>query len=175
MKLFLFFIAHCAVLARGNASYDEDVDVDGLIFTISASATGAQEVPPVDTITVAYLDMEFNPGFLGASYDVSIFRGVAVTQGHLHCGKAGSNGPVLATLFDLAPIEGPDGVDFLAGSAGSAGSGTLTSEDLIPQECGDVNISNLASLYEAILQRLVYVNVHTEANPSGEARGQIFL
>ena len=35
-------------------------------------------------------------------------------------------------------------------------------------------INNIASLYAAILVGKIYLNVHSEANPGGEVRGQIF-
>ena len=39
--------------------------------------------------------------------------------------------------------------------------------------CG-IPVNNIASLYEAILQRRIYLNVHSVANGGGETRGQLF-
>lgn len=142
----------------------------GKSVKVDACAVGAQEVPPVMTETTADLKLEFDGCFSELEYKLEIEQGVNVTQVHLHCGMAGTNGPVIATLYNVAPVPGPGGEDI----DGEAAKGVLVSDDLTALTCGDVEISNIASLYEAILNRQVYVNVHTEANPPGEVRGQIF-
>lgn len=84
------------------------------------------------------------------------------------------NGPVVAVLLNVAPIGGDEGQDF----HGNAANGVV---ELVPNEdgfetneaCG-VPVNNAASLYEAILQRRIYLNVHSDANPPGETRGQLF-
>ena len=57
--------------------------------------------------------------------------------------------------------------DILKASVGSGDSGF---EDI--EACG-VIINKIVSLYESVLQRKIYLNVHSEAYPDGEVRGQL--
>ena len=89
-----------------------------------------------------------------------------VTAAHLHCARAGQNGDI---ILDLAPTTGI--VD------GELVSGTFTNEDLSSDSdcettCGS-EINNIASLRAAALDDCIYLNVHTESAPDGEARGQL--
>ena len=133
-------------------------------------AKGEQEIPSVSTHTKANLKLSFDKGFTKALFWLDVYDGKAITQVHLHCGLAGENGPVLATLYKVAPVPGPGGKDI----HGRASKGALKNADISVKTCGDTHVNNIASLYEAILSRRVYVNVHSEKNPSGEVRGQIF-
>lgn len=139
-------------------------------LSVVAAASGAQEVPPVATHTTAHVSLKFDEGFTKASYQLDIWKGVAITQVHLHCAAAGSNGAIVAFLFNVAPVPGPGGVHI----DGTASHGELTNAEIVPVTCASIQVNNIASLYEAILNRLIYVNVHSEANPPGEVRGQIF-
>ena len=137
-------------------------------LSVVAAASGAQEVPPVDTDTKAQVLLTFDEGFTKASFRLDIDEGSGITQAHLHCAPAGLNGPPVAFLFSDGRTGGVD-ID------GTANSGELTNVDLLtPLTCADIEISTIASLYEAILNRLIYVNVHSADYPSGEVRGQIF-
>lgn len=96
--------------------------------------------------------------------------GIGVTQAHLHCGLTGTNGNVVAILLDVAPVPGPGGKDF----DGQAARGEVRFYDESdPDPCGlGFPIYNPATLYEAILQRQIYLNIHSESHPS--TRAQIF-
>ncbi len=99
------------------------------------------------------------------------------TQAHLHLGKAGAAGPIVAKLWEYAPLNqiglGVDG--FLA-------SGTLTNADICPAvtPCCPVCVVNIAALYDAIRAGSVYAHVHgSNACPgtdfsNGLVRGQIY-
>lgn len=133
-----------------------------------ATLTGAQEVPAVDTTARGTATFRLDAGLKELRYEVRVTNGVGVTQAHLHCANAGVNGPVVVFLF------GPEsaGVDV----NGKLAAGTIENDDLIATEgepCGKV-LNNVASLYDAILEGRVYVNVHTLANPGGEIRSQLF-
>lgn len=139
--------------------------------SIMAYGSGAQEVPPVMTNTMAALEMEFDKAFTEVSFTLDISHGMKITQAHLHCGLAGSNGGVLALLLgDGIPIPGPGGVDI----DGEAAEGTLMADDLTGADCFDIEVVTIAALYEAIQNGLVYLNIHSEANPPGEVRAQLF-
>ena len=133
-----------------------------------ATLTGDQEVPPVDTVTRGSATFRATPGLDQLRYDLRVTNGVGVAQAHLHCAPAGVNGPVVAFLFGPAN----PGLDV----SGKLASGTVENADIMATEgepCG-ATINNVASLYAAILEGRVYVNVHTTDNPAGEVRSQLF-
>ena len=145
----------------------------GSLCSIDVYGSGMQEVPAVQTDASASLSMSFSSDLSYAEIQLSVYEGSDITQAHLHCAKAGSNGPVVAFLF------GPDldGVDV----DGVLSYGVLTNEDIVSEPsldfsdfetCG-VSINNIASLYEAILDRKIYLNVHSVDYPSGEVRAQV--
>jgi hypothetical protein len=82
-----------------------------------------------------------------------------VTQAHIHSGKAGENGPVVATLFKGSK----DTVN------GALVQGSITSDKLEGPLKGK-SISDLVNLMD---DSSAYVNIHTQSFPDGEIRGQI--
>jgi len=97
---------------------------------------------------------------------VSFFRGLRnVTMAHLHVGAEGTNGPVVASLlpadFNPRSREGRR-ANFLI-------SGNLSNSDLVGPLAGQP----LDALIAEIQAGNVYINIHTEQNPSGEIRGQL--
>lgn len=123
---------------------------------------------------------------------LSIHHGVKVNQVHFHCAKAGQNGPVVAWFFDQDKQALGEPTDF----NGLAFEGYLTNDDMfegifcggakIPAadpndpdkadiQIGGVLVNNIAALYQAMKEGLIYLNVHTVANGPGEVRGQIFV
>ena len=139
-------------------------------FSFNAQASGDQEVPPTITSTRGKIKLNFDRALSKVDFVLTVKDGVAVTQAHLHCGRAGSNGPVVAFLFNGAPVPGPGGIDV----DGLLARDTLTNESIVPGPCGDFNIVNIASLFAAMRDGIIYLNVHSEGNPPGEVRGQIF-
>ncbi|KAL7565750.1 hypothetical protein ACA910_010190 [Epithemia clementina (nom. ined.)] len=128
--------------------------------TFSTYATGAQEVPEVDTMTTARVAMTIDEGLSMIGYDLSVFQGHGIVQAHLHCQVAGQNGPVIAFLF-----QSEEGVNV----DGHLSSGVLKNADLLETDCG----TNIASLTEAMLYGSVYLNVHSVDYPNGVVRGQV--
>jgi CHRD domain len=94
-------------------------------------------------------------------YKVSVTDMEKVTAAHIHKGKPGENGPVVATLFKTnSPSAKTDGV---------LSQGTITSAKLEGPLAG----KHLSDLIKMIDNGDAYVNVHTQANPNGEIRGEI--
>ena len=135
-------------------------------------ASGAQVVDGggVETATRARLDLSFALDYATANFQVRVADGVGITSAQLRCGPAGSNGDVIAELFtDNSPTGAMvDGVLM---------AGTLdTTSIALETPCGDLEeIKNVATLYAAIRQDLVYLDVRSVTNPDGEVRGQIFV
>jgi hypothetical protein len=80
----------------------------------------------------------------------------------IHCAAAGETGPVAVTLFDA------NGVGVLTPTQVQ---GTLTDAS-IPQP-NDCNLATLADLVAAMQAGNAYVEIHTNAHPDGEIRGQL--
>ena len=84
---------------------------------------------------------------------------------HFHCGRAGENGPVVFGLVNPGPLS----------FDGHRIRGTLTNADFSGADCTPIigrPVNNIAALKFAILEGLIYVNVHSTVFPPGEIRGQ---
>jgi hypothetical protein len=125
----------------------------------TSQMSGTEEVPPVDTTATG--TAEFNLGTNGIDYQVSVSGISGVTAAHIHSGNVGENGPVIVTLFKSdTPSNQTNGVLV---------KGTITAADLE----GPMQGKQISDLVSAMSSAGTYVNVHTEANPNGEIRGQI--
>lgn len=115
-------------------------------LTLHASLIGAREVPPVlSTMTGSGT---FTLTSTGLQYDIVIsgggtFTGSTITGAHFHRGAAGVNGPI------VHPIS----------VTGTRFTGTWT--NLTEEDRNDLLNGN------------IYVNIHTQAHPNGEIRGQV--
>ncbi|MDH3626342.1 MAG: spondin domain-containing protein [Acidobacteriota bacterium] len=83
-----------------------------------------------------------------------------ITGAHLHLAPAGQTGPV---VVDLLALRDRDRRRFV---------GTITPDDVMGV-LGDADRPFSALLAE-LASGAIYVNVHTELNPAGEIRGQLF-
>ena len=84
-----------------------------------------------------------------------------ITAAHIHSGNVGENGPVIVTLFSSDTPTGR--------TNGILSEGTISSSDLE----GPMEGRDISDLVSAMSNGVTYVNVHTQANPDGEIRGQI--
>ncbi|WP_254636280.1 CHRD domain-containing protein, partial [Lysinibacillus sp. GbtcB16] len=76
-----------------------------------------------------------------------------VTQGHIHLGRVGRNGPIVAFLFGPSKF----GISVRRGVV----RGVLTSQDLV----GPLQGKTLRDLISEFESGNAYVNVHTIQNP----------
>ncbi len=106
---------------------------------------GAYEVPQVVTNGLGIAVMFINPTERSAAY-AAFWQGLSgpATMAHFHRGPVGQNGPVVESMT------------IVAGVAAAGTWSDLTNEDLNDLASGNI-----------------YLNVHTEANPAGEIRGQV--
>ncbi|GAA0244081.1 CHRD domain-containing protein [Haladaptatus pallidirubidus] len=90
-----------------------------------------------------------------------------VTQAHIHRGAVGEDGPVVVWLYPGPKRTNPQ---LVAGRFdGVLSSGQFSAADFV----GPLEGEPLDALVTAIEDGNAYVNVHTEANPDGEIRGQL--
>ena len=130
-----------------------------------STLSGREEVPPVRTpatgLAVYALRGEGTRLFFQHYLQL---RSNAITAAHLHLGKPGENGPVVAALFNAENRN-----DRLRGGHRTKLVGELTIRDLT----GPLEGLPLDSLIAEILDGNVYVNIHTRRYPDGQLRGQI--
>jgi hypothetical protein len=125
----------------------------------------AQEVPEPEVVTAANGDaVFFVDGDGNLAYEVILVDIQGVTAAHIHLGMPGETGPVVVTLFMGEFSTGE-------GDTGTLVTGVVTAAELE----GDLEGLTLGHLLAQMEAGNTYVNVHTEANPSGEIRGQIEL
>ena len=132
-------------------------------FNFGARLSGAHEVPPVDTATKGKLLLHIDRHLTHIWFGLVVRRGEAIfgaAGAHLHCAPKGENGPIIAFLAGMS-TPGFDGR--LQNRA------TLSDASILETDCG----TNIAEVVEAMLDGMVYVNVHSTANPAGEVRGQL--
>lgn len=112
--------------------------------------SGAHEVPPVATpaMGTATLTVDRATGTMSGSV---IFSGLTspATTGHIHHGAVGIDGPAIAIL---------------AGGRGST-AGTMIVPSFVLSPAQMIALGN----------NEFYINVHSQANPDGEIRGQIIF
>ena len=126
----------------------------------TASLSGDQEVPPNTSTAKGWA--WFKPTGDSVGYQVNATGLDKVSMAHIHGGKTGENGDPIAML-QIMQSSGPIN--------GTLAQGNITSSDLMGSLAGK-SVSDLVSTMQS---GEAYVNVHTEANPNGEIRGQISL
>jgi len=125
---------------------------------------GSNEVPPVTTSGSGVAVFHLSSDGKTIDYQLNLTKMSSVMGAHIHSGKQGENGPVVAGLFNPSMSGPPTGT-----VNGPLKKGTLTASDLSGPLAGK-QISDLVNL---IKSGGAYVNIHTTKNQNGEIRGQI--
>ncbi|MGH8936840.1 MAG: choice-of-anchor L domain-containing protein [Acidimicrobiia bacterium] len=128
-------------------------------FNFFAFLDGEEETPPVATNGAGVFGASVNQDETILTFVVVNFNLANVVAAHIHCGDPGVAGPVGVTLFAGGPTS-EDGI--LAQTSVTA-----------PDEGNDCGWATLADVLDALRAGDTYVNVHTQANPGGEIRGQV--
>ena len=129
--------------------------------SFKAKLTGSDEVPSVKTKAKGDIKFKLSSDGKSLSYTLHVKNILNTTAAHIHRGMKGKSGPPVANLFTGPKKEGK--------FSGDLAMGTLTANDL----SGDLMGKSLDDLVQIIKAGDAYVNVHTDANPDGEIRGQI--
>jgi len=130
----------------------------GELFAATA-LSGAKERPtPVVTTATGSSTFEVLPGG-SVRYTVAVAGLTGATMAHIHTAVADSAGPIVVTLFTSATPTGT--------VTGPLASGSFAASNI---QLPGVSMDSLLSLMR---RGRTYVNVHTEARPAGEIRGQI--
>lgn len=147
---------------RGTSSDSVD-NILTLLGGPRARLTPEQEVqvPAVSSDARGNVELRLSDSSIEFLLGVDPLPLTAVTAAHIHVGAAGTNGPIIFSLF-----ESFLGVPFV-----SPRSGSLTAFNL--QARPEAGISSFADAINAILAGNAYINVHTTAFPDGEIRGQL--
>lgn len=122
---------------------------------------GDFEVPPVATEAMGISLFRYTHDSSGIYFVVGVNHIQDVTAAHIHLAPPGENGPVVVPLF-MGPVREGN-------FAGILNRGLITADQLTGPLAG-MTIPDLVMEME---MGNTYVNVHTEANPGGEIRGQI--
>ena len=146
------------------------VTAAGLINSASAQQkltiklSGSNEAPAINTAGTGVAIFQLSPDGKSLNYRLDLTKMNGVMGAHIHSGKQGENGPVLAGLFNAAMSGPPTGA-----VNGQLSRGTITSADLQGPLAGK-HISDLVKLLKT---GGAYINVHTSKNQDGEIRGQV--
>jgi hypothetical protein len=150
-------------LASGGQETTPAADLSGIFI---AGATGEQRVSPVDTEARGAAFFAVNEDGDGIDYTLAVQDLEDVTMAHIHASEVGEAGGVVAWLYP-EDAEEPDPIP--GEFDGVLATGTITEDDLT----GPLEGESLETLLGEMRGGGIYVNVHTEANPDGEVRGQV--
>ncbi len=129
-----------------------------------ANLSGKNEVPPVDSEATGVAKFQESPDGQTIDYQIILANISGVMGAHIHIGKQGQNGPVVAGLFNPNMSGPPTGK-----VNGLLVNGTLKQGDLQ----GPLTGHPINSLIHLLASHGAYVNVHTQNHQNGEIRGQI--
>jgi CHRD domain len=131
-------------------------------YPYDAPLSGQNEIPPVQSSAAG--EAEFRTPANGTvGYRVNITGISNASAAHIHQAKAGENGEIIADLLHTPTSKDKDT------AYGMIFRGNLTDSSLK----GPMQGKTLADLVAAMDAGDTYVNVHTDAHPDGEVRGQI--
>lgn len=142
------------------AGTSSDVDANTIAIqsgpsTVNAALSGGSIVPTPIT-SAASGDIALTMDRDSIDFDLGITGLLNITETTLRLGAPTENGPALFTL---------------AGANIPSRSATLTAAELLAQPAAGIN--SMADAVNAILGGRTYVEVRTQANPSGSLRGQL--
>ena len=159
-------IVGVGLLSSALASCNDDstaAPAPAPLVRFRATLAGAEEVPPVTTTASGTADFTLSRTNDTLFVNITVAGLSNVRFGHFHTGACGANGAVVAFLVDPPTLAGPQ--------TGRIGKQFITAANL----SGTLLNQPLTALIDQIRAGTIYVNLHTDANPGGELRGQVAL
>lgn len=126
-----------------------------------AKFTGKAEIPSVTTKAKGEVKFKLTKDGTMLHYKMTVKNIENATAAHIHLGKKGVSGPPVVNLFTGPKKEGI--------FSGALSEGTISDKDLM----GDLQGKPLGELVKLFESGDAYVNVHNDAHPDGEIRGQV--
>ena len=166
-----------ALIASLVCGFSLGVAQAGDTMSFEATLSGAQEpvtdnrgnfIPGgIDTAGTGKIRVYFDEG-LTKVWVAVWFNNLtgSFTAAHFHCGVPGQSGPPPFGLVAPGPLM----------SDGRTVRGTLVGTDFTGVDCTSFvgrPVNNIAALAWAMREGLIYINVHSDAFPAGEIRGQL--
>jgi hypothetical protein len=157
-RTFLYGLATLLLVVAGATTA---LQAQGRKQTLKAVLTGGSEAPtPINTGAHGFATITIDPDAGEVTWVIDVFNYPSgLTASHIHVGSAGTAGPV---IIDFAPqplgISGPFRIQ------GSTRA-------FVARPAAGIRSMDEAML--AIAAGNTYVNVHSQANPGGEIRGQL--
>jgi hypothetical protein len=129
--------------------------------TFKTMLSGKEVVPAVMTTASGEAVFKLEKDGTELNYKLTVKGLENVTAAHIHSGMKGKSGPPVIPLFAGPKKEGK--------FSGMLAEGTITAKDLR----GALEGKSIEDVVKMIKAGELYVNVHTDAYPNGEIRGQI--
>ncbi|GFO56824.1 CHRD domain-containing protein [Geomonas sp. Red276] len=125
-----------------------------------AHLTPKEEIKKPKAKSSGKAEFKVNKDGTEISYKLYVKNIKDINGAHIHMGKKGEDGPPIVMLYK----EQKKGK-----SHGLLTEGKITADDMM----GDYKGKSINDLVTLMQSGDAYVNVHTDANPDGEIRGQI--
>lgn len=137
-----------------------------------ATLTGYEEVPAISSPASASFKATLNRAGDRLSWRLS-YRDVAtpIQQAHVHFGQQAVNGGVSAFFCSNLP-GAPSGTQPCPAPPARI-SGTIRAQDVVGPAAQGIAPGELGELVSAMRAGVTYVNLHSDAFPNGEIRGQV--
>jgi len=132
----------------------------------SASLSGDNEVPPINSAGTGNFEMTIQPGAISFSLDFSDLSST-LTLAHLHFAPSKVAGGVMIFL-----CGGGNQPTCPAATSGTI-TGTITAANVTGPGGQGITAGDLDSALAAVRDDLSYANMHTTIFPGGEIRGQV--
>jgi len=132
-------------------------------FWSNREGIGGSRIPPVQTKAKGEVTVRLNKGEDELIYRLTLTDTEEVTSAHIHAGRGGIKGELVATLFAEPKRRDISGTPYA--------EGTIAAYQLV----GSLKGESLDCLLQMMKAGETYVNVCTKKHPDGEIFGQIEL
>jgi CHRD domain len=138
---------------------------------LRAKVVGTQEVPVVSTPASGEFEARIeSDNSVSYRFSYKDLEGGPILFAHIHLGQQSVNGGIMAFLCNNTPA-GPQPQACPPGPATI--EGRITPADITPIATQQIPAGGFDEFVRALRDGNAYVNLHTQASPGGEIRGQI--